>query len=137
MVSIEQIRLLEQKVHSAVNRIDVLKEENQSLKSKLGEYETRILELERLIESFKQDQGEIEQGILTALDELNRLEDDLDTSDHSDEALASQTTETLTDDASDEPVDTEPSEDDQNTEPENENETEHQAQPQSGELDIF
>lgn len=78
MVTIEQIRLLDKKVHSAVERISMLKQENQSLKSKLEHYESRILELERLIESFKRDQGEIEQGITNALDELNRLEDDLD-----------------------------------------------------------
>jgi septal ring factor EnvC (AmiA/AmiB activator) len=78
MVTIEQIRLLDKKVHSAVERISLLKKENQSLKSKLGDYENRISELERLIETFKQDQGEIEQGISNALDELNRLEDDLD-----------------------------------------------------------
>lgn len=78
MVTIEQIRLLDQKVHSAVERISLLKQENQSLKSKLEHYESRITELERLIESFKRDQGEIEQGITNALDELNRLEDDLE-----------------------------------------------------------
>ncbi len=81
MVTIEQIRLLEKKVHGAVEHIDLLTRENRSLKSRLEDYETRVSELEKLIDSFKQDQSEIEQGIITALNELNRLEDDLDTTD--------------------------------------------------------
>ena len=77
MVTLEQIKLLDNKVHEAVTRIDALNKENSALKSKLETYQHRIDELEKLIETFKKDQGEIEEGIKSALDELNKLEDDL------------------------------------------------------------
>lgn len=79
MVSLEQIRLLDKKVHDAVSRIDGLKRENNSLKTKLESYQHRISELEKLIENFKKDQVEIEDGIKSALEELNKLEDGIDT----------------------------------------------------------
>lgn len=91
MVTIEQIRLLEKKVRGAVEHINLLKQENRSLKSKMEHYETRISELEKLIDSFKRDQNEIEKGILTALDELNKLEDELDTgTDHTSAAVGQE-----------------------------------------------
>jgi FtsZ-binding cell division protein ZapB len=78
MITIEQIHLLETKVHKAVEHINLLSQENKALTSKLVHYQDRIDELEKLIESFRKDQGEIEKGIITALEELNRLEDGLD-----------------------------------------------------------
>lgn len=132
MITVEQIRLLEQKVHQAVERIDLLNQENRSLKSKLEHYQTRIAEFERLIESFKKDQSEIEQGIITALDELNRLEDELDPGTSDSPETASDTPEP--------PVQAVPasSSESDGASPETETETEAEAEnPQSGELDIF
>ncbi len=74
MITLEQIQLLEEKVHQTVNRITALKEENSSLKEKLSTYSGRIEELEVLIDSFKQDQGKIEEGILSALKQLDTIE---------------------------------------------------------------
>lgn len=75
MISLEQIRTLETKVHKAVNMLTAVQEENQLLRSKLGTYENRIEELEFMIEEFKEDQSEIEQGIISALNHLDHLED--------------------------------------------------------------
>jgi chromosome segregation ATPase len=75
MVSIEQIKVLEAKVHAAVEKIQALDAENRTLKAKLGDYETRVLELQERVESFQSDQSVIEQGILSALKQLDQLED--------------------------------------------------------------
>jgi uncharacterized phage infection (PIP) family protein YhgE len=77
MISLEQIRLLEQKVQAAVARIGQLKQENATLKEHLSSYQKRIDELEVLVDSFKADQGQIEQGILNALAQLDQLEDEV------------------------------------------------------------
>jgi chromosome segregation ATPase len=75
MISLEQIKQLESKVHGAVARIKTLTSENMTLKKRLEQYEARIGELEELISEFKNDQDEIEQGIVAALSQLDSLED--------------------------------------------------------------
>jgi predicted nucleic acid-binding Zn-ribbon protein len=65
VITFEQIQLLDNKVH---------KEENVALQTSLTSYEKRIEELELLIDSFKRDQGKIEEGILSALKQLDSLE---------------------------------------------------------------
>jgi chromosome segregation ATPase len=77
MITLEQIRRLEQRVQAAVARIATLKNENALLREKLESYEGRILELENSIAAFKRDQSEIEQGIVSALNQLDQLEDDV------------------------------------------------------------
>jgi chromosome segregation ATPase len=74
MISLEQIRVLEQKVQAAVSRIRALSGENSTLKERLGEYEKRVAELETLVSSFKAEQDEIEAGIVAALRQLDDLE---------------------------------------------------------------
>ena len=74
MITLEQIQRLDGKVKKAVEIIDHLKRENQSLRGELGEYEKRISELEILIEHFKDDQKEIEEKILHALSQLDHIE---------------------------------------------------------------
>lgn len=75
MITLEQIQKLDEKVTAAVQVIRNLKEENASLQEKLDQYQGRIDELEVLINTFKKDQGKIEQGIINALEQLNELED--------------------------------------------------------------
>ena len=75
MITIEQIQKLDRKVQAAVERITGLRRDNASLKSKLDEYQKRIGELEVMIDRFKQDQAQIENGIIRALEQLERLED--------------------------------------------------------------
>jgi FtsZ-binding cell division protein ZapB len=78
MVTLEQVKLLETKVAKAIDYVDHLTGENTMLKEKLSGYQTRIDELEVLIRQFKEDQGRIEGGILSALDRLNQFEDALE-----------------------------------------------------------
>jgi len=59
MISLEQIKQLETRVHSAVARIRSLTAENTTLKESLSNYEGRIDELEKLVTAFKSDQQEI------------------------------------------------------------------------------
>ena len=74
MISLEQIKTLDEKVKQAVSVIDDLRAENSKLKQNLSNYQSRIEELERLIEDFKRDQGAIEKGIIDAIDQLDKLE---------------------------------------------------------------
>lgn len=74
MIRVEQIRLLETKVQKAVSLLSSLQEENTLLKTRLGEYEKRVDDLEYLLEEFKEEQQEIEQGIISALNKLETLE---------------------------------------------------------------
>jgi FtsZ-binding cell division protein ZapB len=74
MVTLEQIKLLETKVARAIDIVTRITGENAYLKGKLENYQKRIDELEVLIQRFKEDQGRIEDGILSALDRLNEFE---------------------------------------------------------------
>lgn len=74
MVTLEQIKQLDAKVAKAVELISQLRQENKALTDKLENYQLRIEELEILINEFKNSQGEIEEGILHALQELDKLE---------------------------------------------------------------
>jgi hypothetical protein len=74
MVTLEQIKLLETKVARAIGIVTRITGENAYLKGKLENYQKRIDELEILIQRFKEDQGRIEDGILSALDRLNEFE---------------------------------------------------------------
>lgn len=75
MISLDQIRQLEAKVHAAVATIQTLRTENHTLKGKLESYERRIEDLQHMVDAFKSDQAEIERGIVSALERLDALED--------------------------------------------------------------
>ncbi len=75
MISLEQIRLLEEKITRAIDLIRVLKEENATLRRGLDSAQRRMKELEGLVSGFKSDQKEIESVILRALKNLDDLEE--------------------------------------------------------------
>ncbi|MDR0474391.1 MAG: cell division protein ZapB [Treponema sp.] len=75
MINLEHIRLLETRITKTIEYVKKVNEENAVLKGRLNSYNTRIEELEVLIQQFKDDQGLIEDGILSALDRLNQFED--------------------------------------------------------------
>lgn len=75
MVTLEQVKLLESKVGKALSYIDSLSAENTTLREKLEGYRLRIDELETIVLAFKEDQGRIEAGIISALERLNQFED--------------------------------------------------------------
>lgn len=74
MISLEHIRTLESKVNKAVATMAALQEENLQLKATLAQSKARIEELEFAIEEYREDQSEIEQGIMQALQHLDNLE---------------------------------------------------------------
>ena len=74
MITLEQIRLLEERVRRAVDWISGLQEENRELRTKTAQYEKRVSELEARIDRFTKDQTQIEDGIKNALDSLEGLE---------------------------------------------------------------
>ena len=78
MVSLEQVKLLESKVTKAIDYVKKVTEENTTLKGKLDSYQSRISELEVIVQQFKEEQSRIETGILSALDRLNQFEDALE-----------------------------------------------------------
>ncbi|MDR0641210.1 MAG: cell division protein ZapB [Treponema sp.] len=80
MVTLEQVRLLETKVIRAVEYVERISRENSQLQGKLDSYQRRIDELEVLIQQFREDQGRIEEGILAALERLNKFEDAIEKS---------------------------------------------------------
>jgi len=82
VVSLEQVNLLEVRVAKAIEIVQRVTEENQSLASeraglqaKLEANQKRIDELELLVMRFKEDQGRIEDGIIAALDRLSQFEE--------------------------------------------------------------
>jgi len=81
MINLEQVKLLEAKVEKTLDYVEQLIKENVALhrqeaelQGKLDSYQQRIDELESLLTGFKADQGQIEEGILSALDRLNQFE---------------------------------------------------------------
>ena len=90
MINLEQIQELGKKINNAVELINRLKEENKTLKTVIEKSKGRMTELEKLVTDFKNDQSEIEQTILNAIDKLDRLEDEISESENtvSDSSLA-------------------------------------------------
>jgi chromosome segregation ATPase len=81
MINLEQVKLLEAKVAKAIDFVErlarenaVLRRQESELQARLGSYQKRIDELEVLVVGFKDDQGRIEEGILSALDRLSQFE---------------------------------------------------------------
>ena len=82
MISLEQVQLLEAKVAKTIEYLKRLSIDNTALISekaflhdKLEASQKRLDELEMLVMRFKEDQGRIEDGIISALDRLNQFEE--------------------------------------------------------------
>jgi len=115
MVSLKQIRTLQDRVNKALSFIELLKEENKTLKATLDKSQQRIQEFEKLITEFKNDQTEIEQTILDVIHKLDSLEDEVfaqsdsaedtyEESGHDDASESSSTIETTEDTQEFDPV---------------------------------
>ncbi len=92
MIRLDQIKSLEGKVNRAVEQIRLLRDENKALKRTVEKSQARMGELEGLVARFKSDQEEIEQGILRALKNLDKLEDEVSTRVSRKEAAAAPPT---------------------------------------------
>jgi predicted nuclease with TOPRIM domain len=87
MINLEQVKLLETKVAKTIDFVEKVSRENAALlrqeaelQAKLETYQKRIDELEVLIMGFKEEQGRIEDGILSALDRLSQFEEAIEKS---------------------------------------------------------
>ena len=74
MISLNQVYLLEQKVESAVAKIQQLQAENDALRSKCAELTNALSAKSEQLNTFESDQMQIEDGIKKALDRLNSIE---------------------------------------------------------------
>lgn len=74
MITLDQVLLLEQKVESAVAKIQQLEAENDALRNKCSELTNALSAKSEQLSSFETDQNKIEQGIRKALDRLNTIE---------------------------------------------------------------
>lgn len=74
MVSIDQVLLLEQKVESAVGKIQQLQAENAALKQKVLELTNALSSKSEQLTTYENDQNKIENGIRKALERLNTIE---------------------------------------------------------------
>ena len=74
MISLDQVYLLEQKVESAVEKIQQLQAENDALRKKCDELTNSLSSKSELLSSFESDQNQIENGIKNALDRLSSIE---------------------------------------------------------------
>lgn len=87
MITLDQVRMLEDRVGKAVGAIEALKAEKVSLREELSRREARNVELQSELDAFKRDQVKIEEGIVNALARLASFEDAL----HHDMASATST----------------------------------------------
>ena len=68
MISLDQVKLLEQKVESAVAKIQQLQAENDALRTKVTELTNAVSAKSEQLSSFESEQDRIESGIKKALE---------------------------------------------------------------------
>ena len=74
MISLDQVLLLEQKVESAVEKIQQLEAENDALRNKCSELTNALSEKTEQLSAYESEQNKIESGIKKAIDRLNSIE---------------------------------------------------------------
>lgn len=74
MISLDQVYLLEQKVESAVAKIQQLQAENDALRNKCAELTNALSAKSEQLTTIETDQDQIESGIKKALDRLSSIE---------------------------------------------------------------
>lgn len=74
MISLDQVYLLEEKVESAVAKIQQLQAENDALRKKCAELTNALSAKSEQLTTIETDQTQIENGIKKALDRLNSIE---------------------------------------------------------------
>ena len=74
MITLEQVKLLEEKVESLISVVKSLYGERDSLKETLTQKERRIEELESALHSFEVAQAKIEESVMSTLNQLDVFE---------------------------------------------------------------
>lgn len=90
MISLDQVLLLEEKVESAVSKIEQLNAENAALRRKCAELTNALSAKTEQFSTFQTDQDKIEAGILKALERLNTVENAIHTAATASTAQAAQ-----------------------------------------------
>jgi TolA-binding protein len=87
MINLDQVKLLETKVAKAAGYVERLVRENTALlqkevelQARLNSNQARIDELEVLLTRFKEEQSQIEEGILSALEKISQFEKQIEKS---------------------------------------------------------
>ena len=74
MISLDQVLLLEEKVESAVEKIQQLEAENDALRSKCSELTNALSAKSEQLAAYESEQNKIESGIIKAIDRLKSIE---------------------------------------------------------------
>ncbi|MDR0628984.1 MAG: cell division protein ZapB [Treponema sp.] len=75
MGTLDHVKLLETKVISALDFVKRITEENSRLKELAQTQKKQIEELNQVIQRYKDEDAQIEERILSALNQLNQVED--------------------------------------------------------------
>ncbi|MHB9291485.1 hypothetical protein Holit_00562 [Hollandina sp. SP2] len=75
MGTLDHVKLLETKVISALDFVKRITEENNQLKELAQTQKKQIEDLNQLIQKYKDEDAQIEERILSALNQLNQVED--------------------------------------------------------------
>src|SRR5574344_1267981 len=77
MITLDQVKLLEQKVESAVLKIKQLEAESDALRTRCLELTNALSSKTELLSTLQQERDLIESGILSALNNLDQLENNV------------------------------------------------------------
>lgn len=77
MISLEHMRLLEEKIDFLLKKLSILQEKNSSLTKENENFRAEIDLLKEQCELFEENEGKIEKGILSVLNRLNTVEDSI------------------------------------------------------------
>lgn len=74
MITLNQVQQLEKKVNQAIGLINQFKTEKITLEERIEAYELKVLKLEEMLASLNNEQKEIEDKFIGALNQLETLE---------------------------------------------------------------
>ena len=74
MITLDQVLLLEQKVESAVAKIQQLQAENAALRNRCSELTNALSSKSEQLSSLESEQNQIESGLLKSLNRLSSIE---------------------------------------------------------------
>ncbi|MDR0721651.1 MAG: hypothetical protein LBF75_02490 [Treponema sp.] len=75
MGTLDHVKLLETRVISALDFVKRITEENSQLKELAQTQKKQIEELKQVIQEYKDEDAQIEERILSAINQLNQFED--------------------------------------------------------------
>ncbi len=76
MITLEQIQVLDKKIKDAIELINRLREEKNTLKAQVASYEETIARLEGELSSYQSDSDKIEEGFIDVLSRLEQVDEE-------------------------------------------------------------